>query len=123
MPAVNGMQPVCVWAKECSTIPAKVIATCFALASFAATLFIGMAVGNSSETTLKRAIGVMLVCWFIGAVVGRVMQRSIDEHIERYKQAHPIVDDYDPEASEANVAGLAAAKTRPRVDESAPHSA
>ncbi len=36
----------------------------------------------------------MLACWLVGLLVGRLMQRAVDEHIEQYKQANPIVDDY-----------------------------
>ncbi len=80
-----------------STIPARVIATCFALVSFAAAIVVGVSAGNSTLTILFRATGVMIVCWFIGLAVGSVAQWAILDHIHRYKQQHPIPDDSVPD--------------------------
>jgi len=71
-----------------------VIATCFALISFAAAVVVNVAVGNSLQTVVERAIVVMVVCWVIGGIVGSVLQRIVAEHIEKYKRDHPIEDDY-----------------------------
>lgn len=71
-------------------IPSRVIATCFALTSFAAALLIGLASGNPAGVVIWRATLVMLACWGIGRVVGAVAQRVVDDHIQSYKQAHPI---------------------------------
>lgn len=32
----------------------------------------------------------MLACWFVGFLVGLVAQRTVQQHIDEYKQAHPI---------------------------------
>ena len=74
-------------------IPTRVIATCFALVSFAAAILVGIWAENPATTILGRALLVMLTCWVIGLGVGSVMMRSIDEHIARYKQQHPMPDD------------------------------
>jgi len=120
----NGLSLV-LWAKECSTISARVIATCFALGSFTAALLIGAAVGNEPLTILWRATVAMGLCWLIGLVVGQVMQRSVDDHVERYKQSHPIVNDFmDGESDQAGVRDdTAAARTRPSVSRSSPQRA
>ncbi len=83
--------------KECSTIPARVIATCFALLSFAAAIVVGIGAGNTTSTILLRSIAVMMVCWFIGRVVGAVAQWAIMDHVNRYKEEHPIPDDTVPD--------------------------
>jgi hypothetical protein len=84
--------------KECSTIPARVIATCFALLSFAAAIVVGIGAGNSTSTILFRSICVMIACWFIGRGVGAVAQWAIMDHINRYKQQHPIPEDTVPDS-------------------------
>ncbi len=77
------------------TIPAKIIATCFALVAFAAALVIGALVGNPLGTVLFRALVAMCICWLVGYLVGLVAQRTVELNIARYKQAHPIVADAD----------------------------
>ena len=73
------------------------IATCFALVSFAAAIVVGVGAGNTTQTILLRAMGIMLVCWVIGRVVGAVAQWAIFDHINRYKQQHPIPKDPVPD--------------------------
>ncbi len=80
-------------AKECSTIPARVIASCFSLACFAAAIVVGIHAGNSPQTVLLRASLVMVICWPIGYLVGLVAQRAIIDQINRYKQEHPLPDE------------------------------
>jgi hypothetical protein len=80
-------------AKECFAIPARVIATCFALAAFVAAILLGMSAGNVPETILTRAIVVMVVAWPIGRFCGAVAQWAIQSHIDSYKKAHPIPAD------------------------------
>ena len=74
------------------------IATSFALVSFAAAIVVGVGAGNSTQTILLRAIGVMLVCWVIGRAVGAVAQWAILDHIDRYKQQHPVPEDPVPDS-------------------------
>lgn len=79
---------------ECSTIPARVIASCFALIGFAAALVVGVAAGNETETVLWRGTVAMAVCWFVGRFIGGIAQQTTEESIEQYKKAHPIEDDH-----------------------------
>lgn len=72
------------------TIPARVIATCLALVGFAAAVVVGLAVGNAPTVVLTRATLVMLGCLVLGTIVGKVAQRTIDQHVERHKRDHPI---------------------------------
>jgi hypothetical protein len=65
--------------------------------SFAAAIAVGIHAGNSTQTVLTRAILVLIVCWFIGRAVGAVAQWAILEHVNRYKQQHPIPDDSLPD--------------------------
>ena len=72
------------------SISARLIATCFALGSFAAASIVGMVVGNSVTTILWRATLVMVICWFVGRIAGAIAQRTVDDHIAQYKQRKPI---------------------------------
>jgi len=81
---------------ECSAIPAKVIATCFALVAFAAALAIGYAVENPTSTILYRAIVTMLLCWPVGYAVGAVAQRVNEKAIANYKDRHPMTAQEPP---------------------------
>jgi hypothetical protein len=84
---------------ECSAIPAKVIATCFALVAFAAALAIGYAVENPTSTILYRAIVTMLLCWPVGYAVGAVAQRVNEKAIANYKDRHPMTAQESPSSS------------------------
>jgi hypothetical protein len=75
---------------ECSVIPAKVIATCFALIAFAGALIVGMAVGNPTGTCLARALVTLLICWPIGFLLGTVAQGVNERTIAAYKKNNPI---------------------------------
>ena len=88
---------------ECSTIPAKVIASCFALASFAAAMLVGLVARNNASTIILRAIIIMLICWLIAFLIGIVAQRTVQDHIDAYKHKNPIESDpvQDPSDSQA----------------------
>lgn len=79
---------------ECSTIPSRVIASCFSIVGFVAALFIGFAAGLSTSTILSRAIVVMMVCWPVGRLLGHFAQRAVEENVAQYKKAHPIPRDF-----------------------------
>lgn len=74
------------------------IASCFALVSFAAAIVVGVGAGNTAQTIILRATCVLLVCWPIGFAVGSVAQWAIMDHIGRYKREHPIPDDSLPDS-------------------------
>lgn len=80
-------------AKECSLIPARVIATCFALFGFAAAVVVGVAASNAASTVLWRAIMTMLIAWPIGRFIGGIAQSATEENIAAYKKQYPIPDD------------------------------
>ncbi|MCC7407133.1 MAG: hypothetical protein IT442_03625 [Phycisphaeraceae bacterium] len=77
-------------ATECSFIPAKIIASCFALTGFIAALVVGLAAGNSATTILWNAILAMAVCYPVGRVLGGVAERAVQENIDNYKKRHPL---------------------------------
>ena len=93
-----------------SHVPAKVVATCFALVSFSAALGVGMRAGNATHTILWRATALMLVAWCVGRIVGGVALRTIEEPLTQYREKHPIPTDPDesgaaPDAAEAGGEG------------------
>ncbi|MFW6058547.1 MAG: hypothetical protein ACODAQ_00110 [Phycisphaeraceae bacterium] len=49
--------------------------------------------GNETVTVLWRALLVMAACWLIGRLVSHIAQRTLGEHLDRYKQQNPIPDD------------------------------
>lgn len=77
-------------ATECVVIPARVLATCFALAAFAASLAVGVYVGNDAATVMGRGIAVLLGCYLIGLIVGSAAQRAIDDHTRRHEENNPV---------------------------------
>jgi len=77
-------------ATECSLIPAKIIASCFALTGFIAALVVGLAAGNSASTILWKAILAMAVCYPVGRLLGGVAERAVQENIDSYKKHHPL---------------------------------
>ena len=93
-------------------ITAKVIATCFALTGFAATAIAGVYVGNPATLTLVRALVVMGGAWAVGLLVGTLMQKTIERHVEQYKQQHPLPDveavDAGEDTSEASASDRSA---------------
>ena len=91
-------------AKECSAISANVIATCFALVGFTASLIVGWAAGNSAFTILWRSAVAFIVCNIVGKIIGSIAQRTIDDNIETYKRENPIPP--DPVAERASLAAM-----------------
>lgn len=77
-------------------MPTQIIACCFAFAAFAIAIVAGLAVSNPAMLTLKRAVGVLILAYPVGWMIGWIGHRAIREHLERYKQEHPI----EPESAE-----------------------
>lgn len=51
----------------------------------------------------------MIVGWIVGLAIGAIAQRTIDEHIEQYKQQNPIPgENGSPEAGRRHAATEAA---------------
>ncbi|MEM7626425.1 MAG: hypothetical protein AAF333_12585 [Planctomycetota bacterium] len=82
------------------TITSRVIATCFALTSFASALFVGAAAGNPFNTVLLRAVFIMVGCYVVGLVIGGIAQYTVDRHIETYKRENPIPETHGRHAAQ-----------------------
>lgn len=71
-------------------MPARMIATIFALAAFAVMVVVGMLAGNPALIILWRALMALVACYVAGRILGALAQRAVREHIEQYKQRYPI---------------------------------
>jgi hypothetical protein len=80
---------------------------------------VGFWVQLDTETILLRALATMLVCWFVGRLVGAIAQRVVNEHIEQVKAANPIPEDapYLENGEHAPVGADAAEERQGRTDE------
>lgn len=76
--------------RSARTIPSRIIATCFALVSFAAASVVGVAVGNQASTIVWRATVVMVLGWVVGRAIGAIAQHTVDDHIEAYRKQNPV---------------------------------
>ena len=74
-------------------IPARVIATSFALVCFTATIAVGMYNGNDWVSILSSALFVCLFAWLIGSLLGAVILRCINEQIQQHVEENPIPDE------------------------------
>lgn len=74
-------------------IPARVIATSFALVCFAATIVFGLANGNEWLSILLSALIVCLIAWVVGSVLGSLILRCVNEQIDRHRLENPIPDE------------------------------
>lgn len=79
-------------------ITSRVIATCFALISFASALFVGAAAGNPFNTVLLRALFVMGACYVVGLIIGGVAQHTVHRHVENYKLQNPLPETHGQHA-------------------------
>lgn len=74
-------------------IPARVIATCFALACFAGSLVVGLYHGNPALSIVISSFFTMIAAYIVGLVVGAIAQRAVDDHVRRHKAQHPLPGD------------------------------
>jgi len=74
-------------------IPARVIATCFALACFAGSAVVGLYHGNPALSIVISSFFTMIAAYVVGLIVGAVAQRAVDEHIRRHKADNPLPDE------------------------------
>lgn len=81
-----------------AAIPARVIATCFSILCFIAAAIVGSWSRNPAWSVLLWSVVVLVVAYPLGWVFGMVMQRCVDDQIERHKQLNPIPEDPGPEA-------------------------
>lgn len=73
------------------------------LACFAGTIIFGIVNGNSPTSIMISAFSVGVVALVIGYIIGLILLRSINEHIERHRVENPIPD--ENESSSTNVDG------------------
>ncbi len=62
-------------------VPTRVIAGSMGLAAFAVAVIAGLAVDNTTDQILARALLSMFACWAIGLIVGSVAERTIVESL------------------------------------------
>jgi len=74
-------------------IPARVIATCFALACFAGSALVGLYHGNPALSIVISSFLTMIAAYVVGLIVGAVAQRAVDEHVRRHKTNNPLPGD------------------------------
>jgi len=89
-------------------MPVRIIASSLALIGFTVAAVIGAAAGHPVATTIGRSLTAMGVCYVVGLGVAHLGRAAIREHIERYKQSHPIPD---VDAELAETSGAAASAT------------
>lgn len=77
--------------------PTRVISGIVALAGFLVALVAGLAADNPADVVLTRALLAMLACNLLGSVVGAVAHWIGTEHVERFKQLHPIESTDSPQ--------------------------
>lgn len=85
------------------------IATSFALVSFATAVVVGVYVGNDLYTVIGRAAVIMFGCYLVGLGIGRIAQWTVDDHIEKYQHANPIPQESDDETGSSSTETRAAA--------------
>lgn len=70
--------------------PAKLAAGCCALGAFAVAIVAGLAADNPADLILTRAIVSMMVCYVVGAGIGAVGSRAIEEGVRAHREAHGV---------------------------------
>ena len=60
------------------------------MVGFAAAIVVGIASNIEATAVLTRATAIMILCFVIGSIVGKVAQRTIDLHIQRHQELNPI---------------------------------
>lgn len=71
-------------------VPHRIIAGVFAMSAFSIALLSGLLVDNPASAILSRALVALLLCYVLGLVVGAICEYVVREHLERYKEAHPV---------------------------------
>ena len=70
---------------------------CLGLFAFCITIIRGLAVGNSPESILGKALWAMAVFFALGLVLGALAQMIVQEHIDR--RTKEAVAEYEREAA------------------------
>lgn len=77
--------------------PTRVISGIVALAGFLVAIVAGLAADNSADVVLVRALLAMLACNLLGSLVGAIAHWIGTQHVERFKQLHPIESTDSPQ--------------------------
>jgi len=75
--------------------PAKLTAGCCALGAFAVAVIAGLGADAPVETILTRAIVCMAICWIVGAILGYVAGRAIEDGFDAIRRANPTTEQRD----------------------------
>ncbi len=89
-------------------IPARVIATSFALTCFAGTLCFGLYNSNGWQSILINAALVGFFALLVGMLIGSVALRSVNEQIERHRADNPVPEEHQDPAGESELGQTAA---------------
>ena len=73
-------------------IATKTLASVLALSAFLTAMVAGYFAGNPAPHVLKIAIVSMIVCYFVGVLVGMVSEHAVTEYIGAYRRANPVPD-------------------------------
>ena len=65
-------------------------ATIMALGAFAVAALSGLLAGNTGQSVLASSIVSMIVCFFLGAVVGAAFESVAHERSRQYVRDHPV---------------------------------
>ncbi|MCC5828993.1 MAG: hypothetical protein JJU36_06050 [Phycisphaeraceae bacterium] len=94
----------------------RVIASCFALTAFAASIVVGAFwAGNPPLVVLWRALLIMAICYPVGLIVGGFCFRLIEDHINEHRRNHPLEDITPIPADESSVEIIDPSETSPDV--------
>lgn len=99
-------------------VPARVISGAFALGAFAIAIIAGLGAGNPTSTILINAIIAMAVCNVIGLLIGAVMERTVRDHVDRYRAMHPLPEMDGPSAPQTDDAEINVDVVEEEVDNS-----
>ncbi|RMH13426.1 MAG: hypothetical protein D6695_04025 [Planctomycetota bacterium] len=69
---------------------AKIVAASLGLCGFVVSVISGLAVENMGTSILSRALVVMLVCYWVGMILGTAGRRCIEEFLENYRKQRPV---------------------------------
>ena len=70
-------------------IPARLVSGVLGLMGFVTACMVGLLAGNPGVVILTRALLAMLICTFIGRILGTMGETCVREYVERYKTDRP----------------------------------
>lgn len=65
-------------------------ATIMALGAFAVASVSGLLAGHPAQSVLSSSIVSMIICFFLGAVIGAAFETIANERTEQYVRDHPV---------------------------------